>query len=79
MANNDNNININSNSDDDDDDDDDDDTLGGTLRIRTSNVCKITLENLMPTGENSMIRSMSSMKMMDSDDLYESLNVFSKC
>ena len=46
-----------------------DNTLGGTLRIRTSNVCKITFENLIPTGENSMIRSMSSMKIMDSDDL----------
>lgn len=42
---------------------------GGTLRIRTSKVCRIKLENRCPTGVYSIIRSISSMKMIDKGDL----------
>lgn len=42
---------------------------GGTLRIRISKVCRIKLENRCPTGVYSMMRSMSSMKMIDKGDL----------
>ena len=49
-------------------------SVGGCLRSSTMRVCSTALENRMPTGVKSKMRSISSMKITDNDDLYASEN-----